>query len=178
MTSGMTSGSPDRWYAVTVRSRHEKSVKTILEYHGYRTSLPLRKCLHKRRTGSEFTNEVPLISGYVFVGEDTGNFFHIVTAPGVVSFVGYGSGPCPIAGTEIAALERVAASQLPVSQCGYTRIGEVVRLVKGPLKGLEGIVMRESKSTRLVVSVDLLQRSLAVEIDGSWAIPAQYSMAS
>ncbi len=173
-----TSGFLHPWYAVSVRSRHEKSVKTILEYKGYQTSLPLRKRCHKRRTGAGFINEVPLISGYVFVAEDAENSFRIISTPGVVGFVGYGGRPCPIAGTEIAALERVAASQLPVSQCGYTRIGESVELIDGPLKGLEGIVMREAGSTRLVVSVDLLQRSLAVEIESSWAVPAQYSRAS
>lgn len=67
----------------------------------------------------------------------------------------------------------MAASGLPVASCGYVRIGETVELVDGPLQGLQGIVLRQAKTTRLVVGVELLQRSVMVEIDAAWALPVQ-----
>ena len=81
------------------------------------------------------------------------------------------SSPGTIPESEIEALERIAASGLPVANCDYTRIGETVELIDGPLRGVQGIVLREAKSTRLVLGVDLLQRSVTVEIEGPWAVP-------
>lgn len=157
--------------ALVVRSRHEKSVKTMLDYKGYRTAVPLVRCIHTRRSGAAWDSHKPLIAGYVFVVWNRENPFHIVTTPGVVQIVGCGDEPGAITQAEIEALERVAASGLPVTGCGYTRIGETVELVRGPLKGIQGIVLREGKATRLVVGVELLQRSMTVEIDGAWAVP-------
>jgi len=161
------------WWALVVRSRHEKSVKTILDSKGYRTALPLVRCIHVRRAGSAWESQKPLIAGYVFAVHDLENPFRIVTTPGVVQIVGFGSSPSPIPGAEIEALERIAASGLPVAGCGYTKIGETVELIRGPLKGVQGIVLRQARSTRLVVGIELLQRSVAVEIDGGWAVPIQ-----
>jgi len=168
---GLMSAPRGLWSALVVRSRHEKSVKTILDYKGYRTSVPLVRCLHKRRTGSAWDSQKPLIAGYVFAVHDAENPFRIVTTPGVVQIVSFGNEPGTIHEAEIEALERVAASGLPVASCDYTRIGEKVELIDGPLKGVQGIVLRQGKSTRLVVGVELLQRSVTVEIDGAWAVP-------
>jgi len=166
--------SPHPWLALVVRSRHEKSVQTILDAKGYRTSVPLVRYIHKRRAGSAWDSQKPLIAGYVFAVHDRDNPFRIVTTPGVVKIVGFGGVPSAIPESEIEALERVAASGLPVAHCGYTRVGEKVELVDGPLKGVQGIVLREAKSTRLVVGVELLQRSVMVEIEGAWAVPMPY----
>jgi transcription antitermination factor NusG len=165
--------SADSWFALYVRPRHEKSVKKILDYKGYTTSLPLRKCYHTRCSGSEWKSEKPLIAGYVFVAFDPENPFHIVTTPGVITAVGFGAGASAIPYCEIEALERVAGSQLPVAACTYTRAGEVVELIRGPLKGLQGIVIRESGATHLVVGISMLQRSLSVQIENTWAVPSK-----
>lgn len=79
------------WVALVVRSRHEKSVQTILDAKGYRTSLPLVRCVHKRRSGSAWDSQKPLIAGYVFVADDRENPFRIVTTPGVVQIVSFGN---------------------------------------------------------------------------------------
>jgi transcription antitermination factor NusG len=168
------SPSENAWLALVVRSRHEKSVQTILKEKGYRTSLPLVRCIHKRSSGSAWDSQKPLVPGYVFAVRDPSNRFRIVTTPGVVEIVSFGIEPGTIPESEIEALERVAASGLPVAGCGYTRIGERVELIDGPLKGVQGIVLREGKATRLVVGVELLQRSVTVEIDGTWAVPVRY----
>jgi transcription antitermination factor NusG len=107
----------------------------------------------------------------VFVARDQENPFRMVTTPGVVRVVSFGSEPCTIPEAEIEALEKVARSGLPVSGCGYTKVGEIVELIHGPLKGVQGIVLRQAKTTRLVVGIDLLQRCVAVEIEGAWAMP-------
>lgn len=158
------------WHALVVRSRHEKSVKAILDSKGYKTSLPLLKCIRSRPSGSHWESHNPLIPGYVFVVRDLQNPFQMVTTPGFVQLVGFGSGPSAIPEAEIESLERIAASGLPVARCGYTRIGEPVELIKGPLKGVRGVVLRQSKTTHIVVSINLLQRSVAVEIECAWAV--------
>jgi len=170
-TSGLAAAAEHPWLALVVRSRHEKSVKTILDSKGYRTALPLVRCMHKRSTGSAWDSQKPLIAGYVFAALDRENPFRMVTTPGVVQIVSFGSEPAAIPESEIDALERIAASGLPVASCGYTRIGDRVELIEGPLKGVQGIVLRQAKTTRLVVGVELLQRSVMVEIDGAWAVP-------
>jgi transcription antitermination factor NusG len=170
-TAALTAASGNAWLALVVRSRHEKSVKTILDSKGYRTALPLVRCIHKMSTGSAWDSQKPLIAGYVFAALDPDNPFRMVTTPGVVHIVSFGSEPAAIPEAEIDALVRIAASGLPVSNCGYTRIGETVELVDGPLQGLQGIVLRQAKTTRLVVGVELLQRSVMVEIDAAWALP-------
>ena len=170
-TADLTAASGSAWLALVVRSRHEKSVKTILDSKGYRTALPLVRCIHKRSTGSAWDSQKPLIAGYVFAALDPENPFRMVTTPGVVHIVSFGSEPAAIPEAEIDALVRIAASGLPVASCGYTRIGETVELIDGPLKGVQGIVLRQAKTTRLVVGVELLQRSVMVEIDGAWAVP-------
>jgi transcription antitermination factor NusG len=168
------SASAHPWLALVVRSRHEKSVQTILDAKGYRTSLPLVRCIHKRLAGSAWDSQKPLIAGYVFAVHDPDNPFRIVTTPGVVQIVSFGNSPGTIPESEIETLERIAASGLPVANCVYTRVGEKVELIDGPLRGVQGIVLREAKSTRLIVGVDLLQRSLTVEIESAWAVPFQY----
>jgi len=165
--------SQNSWLALVVRSRHEKSVQGILEAKGYRTSLPLVRYTRTRRTGSSWDSQRPLIAGYVFAVRDYENPFRIVTTPGVVQIVSFGGGPGTIADSEIEALERIAASGLPAAGCAFTRIGETVKLIDGPLKGIQGIVLRQAKITRLVVGVELLQRSVSVEIDGAWAVAVQ-----
>ena len=170
-TADLTAASGSAWLALVVRSRHEKSVKTILDSKGYRTALPLVRCIHKRSTGSAWDSQKPLIAGYVFAALDPENPFRMVTTPGVVHIVSFGSEPAAIPEAEIDALVRIAASGLPVASCGYTRIGETVELIDGPLKGVQGIVLRQAKTTRLVVGVELLQRSVMVEIDAAWAVP-------
>jgi transcriptional antiterminator NusG len=167
----MVESSQLPWFALSVKPRHEKSVQRMLDYKGYTTALPIQQVGHTRRCGSIWQSEKPLISGYVFVAHDLQNPFHIVGTPGVIRIVSFGNTICPIPADQIEALQRVAASRLPVSNCPYTSNGQAVRLVDGPLSGLEGVVIRESGATRLVVSVDMLQRSVAVEIESAWAVP-------
>jgi len=172
-TADLTAASGDAWLALVVRSRHEKAVKEILDSKGYRTALPLVCCINKRSSGSAWESQKPLIAGYVFAALDPENPFRMVTTPGVVHIVSFGREPAAIPEAEIEALERIAASGLAVAGCGYIGVGKTVELISGPLKGVRGIVLRQAKNTRLMVSLELLQRSISVEIDGAWALPVQ-----
>jgi transcriptional antiterminator RfaH len=164
-----TSEICDLWFAASVLPRHEKFVQRLLTYKGYMTSLPLRKCTHVRRSGSGWESEKPLISGYVFAAGDGES--RVVSTPGVRCIVAFDGRTGLIPWAEIEALERIAASPLPGAECGFFKLGHPVRLVAGPLKGLEGTVIREPEGARFIVRVEMLQRSLAVEIDGAWAEP-------
>ena len=160
------SGHP--WLALRVRARH---VQTNLNAKGYRTSLPLVWCIHRRRSGSDWDSQKPLIPATSLPVHNRENPFRIVTTPGVVQIVSFGSSPGTIPEAEIEALERIAASGLPVASCRYTRPVETVELIAGPLKGVQGVVLRQAQTTCLIVGVELLQCSVAVEIDGAWAVP-------
>lgn len=161
----------DWWFATAVMPRHEKSVQRILDYKGYKTSLPLRKTSHKRRCGSKWENEMPLISGYVFVSGESDSNQRIVSTPGVLKLIGFGGAPVPIPADQIEALERIAASPFPLSDCTNWKPGQAVELIDGPLKGLRGSIIRDAKTARFVVGVEVLQRSVAVEIEARWARP-------
>jgi len=145
------------WLALAVRSRHEKSVQTILIAKGYRTALPLLLHGHKRRSGGDWESQKPLIPGYVFAVDDPGNPFRIATTSGVVEIVSFGGQPVTIPEAELEALERIAASGLPVTHCACTRPDETVELIAGPLKGMQGILVRKGKVTCLAVGAGIRQ---------------------
>jgi transcriptional antiterminator NusG len=118
--------------------------------------------------------EAPLFPGYLFCRFDFGVGPRIVTTPGFVRVVGFGKTPTPVEASEIRAVQTMIQSGLLVEPHPFLRIGQRVRLLDGPLSGLEGILVRIKNSHRLVVSVTLLQRSLAVEIETDWAASAPF----
>ncbi|PYU87474.1 MAG: hypothetical protein DMG08_28010, partial [Acidobacteria bacterium] len=96
----------------------------------------------------------------------------ILVTPGVRQVVGTGKTPVPVDESEIAALQSIVVSRLQARPWPFLQVGQRVRIEQGPLSGVEGILLDSQKRERLVVSVTLLQRSVAVEIDGDWAVPA------
>jgi transcription antitermination factor NusG len=95
----------------------------------------------------------------------------ILTTPGVIAIVGAGKTPIPVADEEIATVRAVLRSGLAAQPCPFLNVGAGVYIERGPLAGIEGIVTNLNKKYRLVISVTLLQRSVAVEIDREWARP-------
>lgn len=152
------------WYGLQVRPRFEKQVHAVLSAKGFNSFLPLR-VRNSRWSDRNKRTEIPLFPGYVFCQLDVENRLPILVTPGVQFIVGVGKQPSPIAEHEIAALQVVVQSQLDTQPCGYIAAGEKVRVEDGPLKGLEGLVTRCTNGRRVVVSISLLQRSVAVEID-------------
>jgi transcription antitermination factor NusG len=167
----MCAASNPRWYALHVKPRYEKITSTLLRNKGYEEFLPLR---HERRRWSDRIAEVdfPLFPGYVFCRVDLRDRrAPIVTTPGVLKIVGLGPTPTPVHDAEIAAVEAIVNSKLPAEPWPYIAAGQSVRIEQGPLAGIEGVFLETRKQHRLVVSVTLLQRSVAVEIDTAWVSP-------
>lgn len=155
------------WYAVQVWSGREHISAMHLRERGYQVFLP---CYREQRRWSDRIKvfERALFAGYVFcqiVPEVIGK---IVTAPGVIRIVGDGRGPVSIPVHEITAIQRIVATNLPTEPWPMPRTGERVRIELGPLSGIDGIVLAVKSHQRFVVSIPLLQRSVAVEVDAKW----------
>jgi transcription antitermination factor NusG len=159
-----------RWCAVQVRPRHEMSVSAILRAKGYEEFVPTYRV---RRQWSDRSKQVemPLFVGYVFCRLNFEIRWTIVATPGVIRIVGTQKGIALIDDQEIEAIQLVVKSGLKVEPCTYARIGDRVRIAKGPLAGMQGVVTRFKNQQRFVVSVDLIQSSVSVEVDGCDMIP-------
>jgi transcription antitermination factor NusG len=154
------------WFALRVKSRREKRVSTMIRNKGYEEFYP---CYDSRRRWSDRVKSVecPLFPGYVFCRLDPEKRLPLLIIPDVLHFVGIGRIPMPIDEHEIAAIQAAVRSGLTVEPCPYVEIGQKVRLEDGPLTGLEGICVGHSKQ-QVVVSVTLLQRSIAVTVKHEW----------
>lgn len=154
------------WFALQVRTTHEKKVAARLDGKFYEHFLPLYPC---RRRWSDRINEteIPLFPGYLFCRINMTCRLPILTTPGVIRIVGNGSGPQPVEEAEVAAIQALVRSKLPSQPWPFREIGERVRIEHGPLRGVDGILADFRGLHRLVLSVTLLQRSVAVEIDGA-----------
>ena len=161
----MESFENNDWFALRVRSNCEKVVAASLKGRGYEEFLPLYRKL-SRRAGPAKEIELPLFPGYVFGAFDVNRRLPVLTIPGVLHVVGVGRVPEPIDREEMLAIERFVESGLAVEPWPFLKTGEGVLVERGPLAGLEGILVQIKSSHRLVVSLSLLQRSVAVEIDG------------
>ena len=152
------------WYGIRTRSNQERNVAASFEGKGYECFLPMYR---QRRRWSDriVVAEVPLFPGYVFCRFDFWQRLPIMTTLGVVSILGFGCDPAPIPDQEIQAIERVLQSGLAAEPHPFLRIGQRVRISHGALKGVEGVLLQKKSEWRLVVSVNMLQRSVSVELD-------------
>jgi transcription antitermination factor NusG len=155
------------WFAILIRTSREKSACLLLENTGYECFLPISK--YMRRWSDRMKEvEVPLFPGYLFCRMNPHNRLPVLMTPGVIQIVGTGKTPIPVAEEEIAAIQRAGKSGLSTIPWPYLQVGNVARIEDGPLRGMTGIVIRIKSGLKLVLSVNLLQRSIAVEIDRSW----------
>lgn len=152
------------WYALRVKSKFEKVVSVNLRAKGYDEFLPFYL---SRRTWSDRTKiiELPLFAGYVFCRLDIRQRLPILQTPGVLHFVSINREPVPIDESEVAAIQQVVKHGAGTAPWPYIREGQKVIVTQGPMKDLTGILLRIKNDFRLVVSVTMLQRSVAVEID-------------
>jgi transcription antitermination factor NusG len=152
------------WYALTVKPNHERAAAQALESKGLETLVPLYRS--RRRWSDRIKElELPLFAGYVFCRFPGNQRARILSTPGVNSVVGFGNRPAPVDDGEIHAVRTLVASGLPVSPWPFLRVGEKVRVESGPLCGVEGILTQVKDAWRVVVSIELLQRSVAAEVD-------------
>jgi transcription antitermination factor NusG len=159
-----------RWYALRTRSRHEKVVRDQLDKQGIEPLLPTVKRLSQWKDRKKEI-EVPLFSGYCFVRFAQHDKLPVQKVIGVVEIVGGGSRPEPIPEEEIEALRRLMSSVLPYDPHPYLHEGMRVEVVRGPLQGVHGILLRKEKRHRLVIGVHLIQQAAAVEIDMADVMP-------
>jgi transcription antitermination factor NusG len=160
----------DRWYALYVRSRHEKVVESGLRGKGYVAFSPFYR-IKRKRVDRIAQVDVPLFPGYVFCLFDSLKRLPILMTPGIVGIVGPGSRPEPVDDTEIASIRTLALSGQPVQPWPFLGTGQRVRLQAGPLVGAEGIFLRVKDEYHLVVSVTLLQRSVSVTVEKEFVTP-------
>ena len=160
-----------RWFALRVKCRYEKLTSMLLRDKGYEEFVPLY--WSRRRWSDRFqTVDLPLFPGYVFCRLHPQQLrLPILKTPGVLHFAGIGRIPVPIDDGEIHAIQAALHSGLRAEPWPFLKVGQWVRLEEGPLNGLEGIFIELRKQHRIVVSVTLLQRSIAVEIDRLWIRP-------
>jgi len=152
------------WYALHVRTRFEKVVSQNLRGKGYDEFLPLYRRV-SRWSDRKKEIELPLFPGYVFCRFNPLRRLPILTIPGVNSIVGIGKNLMPVEERELQDIRAVLKSNAYCEPWPFLEIGQRVRVEEGPLAGTEGIVAMLKNSCRLVISVNLLQRSVAVEID-------------
>ena len=161
---------PYPWFALRVKSRSEKIVAMIARNKGFEEFLPLYQS--RRRWSDRFKSvELPLFPGYVFCRLNPEFRLPLLTIPGVLSFVGIGKIPVPIDEAEIAAIQTAVRAGLSAEPYPFLEVGQRVRVAEGPLAGVEGSLVEVRKQQRLVVSVSMLKRSVAVEIDRLWVRP-------
>jgi transcription antitermination factor NusG len=157
--------SPDiaLWFAVQVIPQHECKVASQLRYKGQEEFLPM---VSSRRQWSDRSkvSERPLFPGYVFCRVKRSSFGVVLDTPGVHRIVSFGGHAHPIADEEISSLQHVLVSGRDVASVPYLTLGQRVKVIDGPLFGVTGIVMRVKNRNRLLISVDMLMRSIAVEV--------------
>jgi transcription antitermination factor NusG len=160
-------GAEPQWYAIQTRARHEKSIVSRLQNQHFTTFLPLVSEVHRWSDRRKLV-ELPLFSCYVFVRlhPTVEQRLHILRLDGVISFVGVGWEGTPIPDAQIEAVRSLLARQLPFRTHPFVKIGQRVRIRGGALDGVEGTLLSRNGDRTLVVSIDAIQRSLAVRIDG------------
>ena len=164
------------WFALLVKPRHEKAVSAALQSKCYEEFLPLRSVRQKWSDRYKVV-EMPLLAGYTFCRFDPTEKVHVLRTPGVRKVVGWGAAPVAVEEAEIQALQRLIRAGLPAAPCRYLRTGQSIRLDRGPLSGLRGLLLQTRGRSRLVVSITLLQRSVSVEVEQTWISPADWSQA-
>jgi transcription antitermination factor NusG len=158
------------WYALHVRPRYEKQISQILKSKGFEEFLPLYTS--RRRWSDRWkTVEFPLFPGYMFCRLNEEIRLPVLTIPGVICIVGVGGHWIPVSEQEIQAVLKIVKSGLAAEPWPYLKSGQRVLIAEGKLAGLEGIFLKKKGAHRLVITIELLQRSVAVEIDASWVRP-------
>src|SRR6266568_4040858 len=154
-----------QWYAVYTSCRHEKQVARHYELRMIESFLPLYRTQHRWKDGSNPTLDLPLFPGYIFARIGRKDRIRVLEVPGVLSIVGKtASQPQPLPQFEIQSL-RTGLDPARVEPHPLLSLGQKVRIRTGALAGIEGIVVREKNSLRVVITLELLMQSISIEVD-------------
>jgi transcription antitermination factor NusG len=170
-TPSVIASSPDQasappWFAVYTLPNHEKSVARQLDKRGIPHYLPLYQsvCQWKDR---KMRLEKPLFPGYVFVCPPLQNRLRVVQVPSVIRLVGFGGEPAVIPEAELATIRTCLDRNCRMEPHRVLQLGQRARITRGPLTGIEGILLRRKGISRLVLSVGVIMRAVAVEVDAA-----------
>jgi len=157
-----------RWFAVWTRSRQEKFAASILSTLHIPNFLPLKSEV-RQWSDRKQSVEVPLFSGYVFVQIDPNkeSRLQVLKTPGIVGLVGNQAGPIAIPEQQIEDIRRILSKRIDCAVLPLVEKGDRVRVVRGPLTGLTGILVRSHSADRLVISIEMIQKSLSVNVSRS-----------
>ena len=159
------------WYAVYTRARHEKAVHGQLSRRKVETFLPLVE-VPRRWSDRWKMVPMPLFPGYLFARLPTGDWVDVLKTPGVVQFVGNQDGPLRVPDYQVDAVRSALINELRCDPHPFLSEGQRVRVVSGPLRGFEGILVRKKSQYRLVVTVELIRRAVALEISAADVVAA------
>ncbi len=157
--------APRSWYALYTKHQHEKVVARNLACKGFETFVPLYESARNWKDRVQLV-EVPLFSCYVFFKGDLERRLDIITTPGIYSLVSYAGEPAAIPAAEMEGIRHAIQSGARLEPHPFLKCGDWVRVKCGPLAGIKGILVRKKNVCRLVLSVEMLGKSAAVEIDG------------
>ncbi|MDQ3486346.1 MAG: UpxY family transcription antiterminator [Acidobacteriota bacterium] len=154
------------WYAIWTRSRHEQTVREQLEQKGYEAFLPT---IPKWSRWKDRKKKIdwPLFPGYCFARFDAADRLPVLKCTGVVSIVSFDGDVAPIPETEIEAIRLVVQSDLQYDPCPLIKEGTLVEVTHGPLKGVQGRLVRKGAHARLILAVDLIGQAVSVEVDAA-----------
>jgi transcription antitermination factor NusG len=163
------------WFALQTRSRHEKMVRHELAIRNIEEFLPTVKRLSQWKDRKKEI-EFPLFPGYCFARFSLENRLAVLQSPGVVHIVG-AHRPEPIPDSEIESLRIVLNNRTRYELYPYLKEGCLVEVTKGPMQGVKGVFVRQARPYRLVLTINLIQRAVAVEVDASSVVPVQDDLA-
>lgn len=157
-------GAPvQHWYAIHTRCRHEKTIAARLDAQATEVLLPLHRSRHTWKNGVHTDVDLPLFPCYLFARFSIPDRLRLLQLPGVLGFAASSARPATIPDEEIALL-RTATAKLEAEPHPYLNCGDRVRIVAGALAGLEGILSRRKQECRVVLSIEAIMRSIAVEV--------------
>ena len=154
------------WYAAYTASRHEKTVAEHLQQRDVECFLPLYETVHRWRNGRH-TVQLPLFPSYVFVRMGMRDKLRVLQVPGLVQLVTFQGSPAALPDSEIETLRGALTSGVLAQPYRYLNVGSKVEICRGPLQGMRGILLRHQGQFRVVLSVEMIMRSIVVEVDAS-----------
>ena len=165
------------WYAGYTASRHEKRVAEHFVQRGVEHFLPLYETIHRWNNGRHRV-QLPLFPGYIFVHIALRDRRRVIEVPGFVRLVGFNSLPCPLPEADINRMKEALNKGVVAEPYPYLAVGTRVEVRNGPLQGMTGILVRRQNKCRVVISVDLIMRSMAVEVEAADVVPVPSSTLS
>ncbi len=159
-----------QWYAAYTRAQHEKSVVQQLEQRAIENFLPLYETV-RRWKDRRMRLQLPLFPGYVFVRIVLSERLNVLRVPSVVRLVGFNGRLTPVPKEEVESLRRAIVEGVRAEPHRYLRVGRRVRITEGALAGREGLLVRWKGNLRVVLSTELIQRSILVDVDVSSVVP-------